>query len=70
MNHDKEINVTLTETEAELLMLAIIEIKGKWDSNNNVNMKKNHIESISKNYESIIDKVKIGLKINIYGKDF
>lgn len=55
----KQLNVVLTETEAELLLLAIIEIKEKWDASPNGEMKSEHHREIGNNYASIIDKVRV-----------
>lgn len=56
---EKQIIVTFTETQAELLMLAIIEVKKIWDKKDNNQMSKKNYSDISKNLQSIIDKVKI-----------
>lgn len=57
---NKQINITLTETEAELLILGVIEIKNAWDNNTNSEMKKEHHAEISQCYQSIIEKLETG----------
>lgn len=55
----KLINVTFTETESQLLMLAIIEIKEKWDASQKENINFKYHKEISDNYESIIEKINV-----------
>jgi len=50
--------IQFTESESELLLLAIIEIKQKWDSASHNDMKEEHWREISNNYDSIINKVR------------
>ena len=50
--------IQFTEPESELLLLAIIELKEKWDKQVPDDMRWEHWKEISSNYESIINKVK------------
>ncbi len=48
--------IVFTETEAELLMLAMIEVKELWEKSEPGKMSPQHHTQVAENYQSIIDK--------------